>query len=86
MSNRISEDLIESLYVTLEKLEQNFPDAQDASAMGELKRVILLRLADLQSEKLMKSAASPFGPPPVDGHAAESKSSETISAQTAPED
>lgn len=56
MSAQLPDDLIHSLYATLENLEQSFPDAPDASAMGELKRIILSRIADLQAARAVESA------------------------------
>jgi hypothetical protein len=44
---RPSKDVLESLRVTLQKLEHGLDPTHDASAMAELKRMVLLRIAEL---------------------------------------
>jgi hypothetical protein len=41
-------DTLRSLRITLQKLEQNFDADGDASAMAELKRILLNRIAELE--------------------------------------
>ena len=48
MQRRTSCDTLRSLRITLQKLEQNFDDDKDASAMVELKRILLNRIAELE--------------------------------------
>ncbi len=48
MQRRTSRDTLRSLRITLQKLEQNFDDDKDASAMVELKRILLNRIAELE--------------------------------------
>jgi hypothetical protein len=50
--NRPSPDTVESLRITLHKLELTLDPVQDAGAMAELKRVILLRIAELDAVRL----------------------------------
>jgi hypothetical protein len=46
---RPSKDVLESLRVTLQKLEHGLDPTHDASAMAELKRMVLLRIAELEA-------------------------------------
>ena len=48
MSRRPSRETIESLRLTLETLEQSTDTATDAEGAGELKRILLARIADLE--------------------------------------
>ena len=41
-------DFISSIRITLQRLEEEFPSPQDQSVIAELKRILLLRLADLE--------------------------------------
>jgi hypothetical protein len=45
---RLSSELIQSLRITLQKLEENFASPDDQNVIAELKRIILLRIADLE--------------------------------------
>jgi hypothetical protein len=47
VGQRPSSELIQSLRVTLQKLEENFASPEDHPPMAELKRILLLRIADL---------------------------------------
>jgi hypothetical protein len=46
--HRPASELIRSLRATLLKLEENFASPEDWPMMAELKRIILLRIADLE--------------------------------------
>jgi hypothetical protein len=48
MQPRSACDTLRSLRITLQKLEQNFDPDGDASAMAELKRILLNRIAELE--------------------------------------
>src|SRR3954469_13588165 len=48
MSRRPSRETIESLRLTLDTLEQSSDTANDAEGAGELKRILLARIADLE--------------------------------------
>jgi hypothetical protein len=49
MVSRPTLDTLESLRITLQKLEHSLDSMQDATAMAELKRSILLRIAELEA-------------------------------------
>jgi hypothetical protein len=57
MVSRPSDDVLRLLRVTLQKLGQGLDPLHDAAAMAELKRLILLRIAELKSAD---SATSPL--------------------------
>lgn len=60
MSLRAPKDTVESLRLTLQRLEQFTDPAQDLEARTELKRILLLRIADLEAlEALRGDAAKP---------------------------
>jgi hypothetical protein len=48
VGQRPSSELIQSLRVTLQKLEENFASPEDHPPMAELKRILLHRIADLE--------------------------------------
>ena len=48
VSHRPSSELIQSLRTTLQKLEENFASPEDQPRIGELKRILLHRIADLE--------------------------------------
>ena len=50
--------MIASLRLTLEKLEQNFDSLEDEPAMSELKRILLLQIADLEALEASQLAQS----------------------------
>jgi hypothetical protein len=52
MVSRPSLDTLESLRITLQKLERGLDSMQDATAMVELKRSILLRIAELEASSI----------------------------------
>jgi hypothetical protein len=52
MVSRPTLDTLESLRITLEKLEHSM---QDATAMAELKRAILLRIAELETADVLRT-------------------------------
>jgi len=49
MSPHLSSELIHFLRVTLQKIEEEFPSQEDEPVVAELKRLLLLRLAELES-------------------------------------
>jgi hypothetical protein len=49
MERRFPYGLLESLRVTLQKLEHALDPIQDADAMAQLKRRVLLRIAELDA-------------------------------------
>jgi hypothetical protein len=48
---------LESLRLTLLKVEQSADPEQDAEALAELKRILLQRIADLETIQALESAA-----------------------------
>jgi hypothetical protein len=48
-SPRLSSELIRSLRVTLQKIEEDFPSQTDEPVVAALKRLLLLRVAELES-------------------------------------
>ena len=66
MSHRPTFELKQSLRVTLQKLEENFASLEDQPVMAELKRILLLRIADIEAvEALQKAQASEAAPEPA---------------------
>jgi len=64
---------VESLRVTLNRLEQNAEPDGDAANLAELKRILLKRIAELEAEQALKSnppavpdAAALIPLPPID--------------------
>jgi hypothetical protein len=55
MVSRLSPELIESLCVTLQTIEEAFPSQADEPVVAELKRILLLRIAELESPGTDKS-------------------------------
>jgi hypothetical protein len=53
---RPSNDVLESLRVTLQKLEHGLDPIHDAPAMAELKRMVLLRIAELEAVDALQHA------------------------------
>jgi hypothetical protein len=49
MGPRPTSEVIENLRITLQKLEQNFDSSEDEPAVAELKRILLIRIADLEA-------------------------------------
>jgi len=49
MGLRPSSELIQSLRLTLQKLEENFASAEDEPNIAELKRILLLRIAEIEA-------------------------------------
>ena len=48
MTDRPSFELVQSLRLTLQRLEEEFPSLEDQPVMAELKRILLLRIADIE--------------------------------------
>lgn len=63
MSLRPTAETIVSLRITLTKLEENFVSLEDEPAMGELKHILLLRIAELEALE----SAECIEPEPVSG-------------------
>jgi hypothetical protein len=55
MVSRLSPELIQSLRVTLQTIEETFPSQADEPVVAELKRILLLRIAELESARTDKS-------------------------------
>lgn len=55
MRLRPSAELIQSLRVTLQKIEENFASPEDEPLIAELRRILLLRIAELESADTDKS-------------------------------
>ena len=49
MTPRLSSGLIESLRATLQTIDEDFPSQADELVVADLKRLLLLRLAELES-------------------------------------
>jgi len=56
MESRPSSELIQSLRLTLRKIEENFPCAEDEPNIAELKRILLLRIADIEATEALRQA------------------------------
>jgi hypothetical protein len=48
VQSRPSHDVIQSIRATLQQLEVNFPSLEDQPHLAELKRILLLRMADIE--------------------------------------
>jgi len=48
MSANLSSELLQFLRITLQKIEENFPSQEDEPVVRELKRLLLLRVAELE--------------------------------------
>jgi hypothetical protein len=57
MVSRPSLDTLESLRITLQKLEHGLDSMRDPTVMAELKRSILLRIAELEAHDEVSNAA-----------------------------
>lgn len=55
MVPRFSSELIQSLRVTLQTIDEDFPSPADQPVVAELKRLLLLRLSELESAEREKS-------------------------------
>jgi len=49
MTPRLSSEILRFLRVTLQKIDENFPSQEDEPVVAELKRLLLLRVAELES-------------------------------------
>ena len=56
MPRRPTQKTLESLHVTLQKLEQTDSPARDEESISALKRVLLNRIADLELSKTLETA------------------------------
>jgi len=59
MSPRLSSELVQFLRVTLQKIDENFPTPADEPVVAELKRLLFLRLAELESMDKSSSVDEP---------------------------
>ena len=57
MYPQLSSELIRSLRVTLQKIDEDFPQQADEPVVAELKRLLLLRIAELESRGMDKSSS-----------------------------
>lgn len=64
---RAASQLIQSLRVTLQKIEENCANPEDEPVIAELKRILLLRIADIEAIEALKAEANrqDVGPPPT---------------------
>ena len=58
MKERPAQETLESLRLTLLKVEQGAEPEQDAEALAELKRILLQRIAELEAVQALESAAA----------------------------
>jgi hypothetical protein len=58
IKGRPTHETLESLRLTLLKIEQNAEPEQDAEALAELKRILLQRIAQLEAVEAIESAAA----------------------------
>jgi len=58
MPRRPTQKTLQSLHVTLQKLEQTEDPAQDEESISELKRVLLNRIVDLELSKTLETGES----------------------------
>lgn len=67
MGSRPSSELLRSLRVTLQKLEESFALPEDEPNVTELKRILLLRIADIEViDALQEVPGSEASPEPND--------------------
>ena len=59
-SPRPSAELLKSLRVTLRKIEENFASVEDEPVIAELKRIILLRIADIEAVDALEQSGNPI--------------------------
>lgn len=83
MPRRPSRETIESLRLTLQNLEQSAGAAADAEGAGELKRILLARIADLEVLDALHGQSAAAGNTP-DGANALSAVGLTSSADAVP--
>jgi len=76
VSLRAPKDTIESLRLTLQRFEQSSEPEQDQEARAEIKRILLVKIANLEALEALKagaaqaSAENPRPSPPSPGPAA----------------
>jgi hypothetical protein len=56
MEPRPASELIQSLRLTLQKIEENFASVEDEPNIAELKRILLLRIADIEATEALREA------------------------------
>jgi hypothetical protein len=56
MDPRPTNETIQNLRLTLQTLEQQFESVDDEPAMAELKRILLIRIADLEAAEALEPA------------------------------
>lgn len=73
MTARPSNETLESLRVTLQRLQQTMDPSADAQSLADLKHILLVRIAELEALNPLTSAAS-------ETHASPAPASETVVA------
>jgi hypothetical protein len=71
MTARPSNETLESLRVTLQRLEQTIDPSADAQSLADLKHILLVRIAELEALNDLTPAAS-------ETHASAAPASETV--------
>ena len=84
MTSRSSQETLESLRVTLHKLEQTTDPASDVQAVAELKQILLNRMAELETLNALappqpEVVSAPADLPPLSA-LQEDDAQETVSA------
>jgi hypothetical protein len=64
IKGRPAQGTLESLRLTLLKVEQSAEPEHDAEALAELKRILLHRIAELEAMQAIESAAAPTADQP----------------------
>ena len=82
MSHRPTSELIQSLRVTLQKLEENFASLEDQPVMAELKRILLLRIADIEAIDALQEAEADEAAPELSATASEPHPVEPVVEQS----
>ena len=85
MSLQTSQELLTSLRVTLQKLEQNPDPAQDPGALAELKTILLNRIAELEVALTLEPAVEASKPPLVADLVPPASMSDVSSGKDAPD-
>jgi len=85
MASRSSQETLESLRVTLHKLEQTTDPASDEQAVAELKQILLNRMAELETLNALAPAQAEPVPaasdlPPLVAVTEEETAQEAVSA------
>ncbi len=65
MAIRPSYELLEALRLSLQKLEQGIDPVEDVRVMAELKRMLVLRIAELEAQNTIEMASIETAEPPA---------------------